>query len=105
VRSRRVNANVAPLTLTFHALNHGDWTYNYSGDLSPPDVFESASEERAQGRLQLARDRDGPDTMQAGIDDVGIGVLFGLADWRYDLLAMMQHPSPGSEVRRGSTYD
>ena len=23
--------------------------------------------------------------MEAGIDDVGIGVLFGLADWRYEI--------------------
>jgi 2-iminoacetate synthase len=29
--------------------------------------------------------------MKAGIDDVGIGVLFGLADWRFDILAMLQH--------------
>ena len=29
--------------------------------------------------------------MEAGIDDVGIGVLFGLCDWRFDVLAMMQH--------------
>jgi 2-iminoacetate synthase len=29
--------------------------------------------------------------MTAGIDDVGIGVLFGLADWRFEILALMQH--------------
>jgi 2-iminoacetate synthase len=29
--------------------------------------------------------------MQAGIDDVGMGVLFGLYDWRFEVLAMMQH--------------
>jgi 2-iminoacetate synthase len=29
--------------------------------------------------------------MTAGIDDCGIGVLFGLADWRFDLLGLMQH--------------
>jgi 2-iminoacetate synthase len=29
--------------------------------------------------------------MQAGIDDVGIGVLFGLADWRFEILALLQH--------------
>ena len=29
--------------------------------------------------------------MEAGIDDVGIGVLFGLADWRFEILAMLQH--------------
>jgi 2-iminoacetate synthase len=29
--------------------------------------------------------------MEAGINDVGIGVLFGLHDWRFELLALMQH--------------
>jgi 2-iminoacetate synthase len=29
--------------------------------------------------------------MEAGIDDVGIGVLFGLYDWRFEILSMMQH--------------
>jgi 2-iminoacetate synthase len=29
--------------------------------------------------------------MEAGIDDVGIGALFGLADYRYDTLALLYH--------------
>ncbi|MCX7904464.1 MAG: [FeFe] hydrogenase H-cluster radical SAM maturase HydG [Caloramator sp.] len=29
--------------------------------------------------------------MQAGIDDVGIGVLYGLYDYRYDTIAMLMH--------------
>jgi 2-iminoacetate synthase len=29
--------------------------------------------------------------MEGGIDDVGIGALFGLYDWRFELLAMLQH--------------
>ncbi len=29
--------------------------------------------------------------MEAGIDDVGIGVLFGLYDWKFEMLAMQQH--------------
>lgn len=29
--------------------------------------------------------------MEGGIDDVGAGVLFGLADWRFELLALLQH--------------
>jgi 2-iminoacetate synthase len=29
--------------------------------------------------------------MTAGIDDVGIGVLFGLFDWRYEVLALLEH--------------
>jgi 2-iminoacetate synthase len=34
----------------------------------------------------------GPDrAMAAGINDIGIGVLFGLCDWRFEMLAMLQH--------------
>ena len=29
--------------------------------------------------------------MEGGIDDVGLGVLFGLADYRYEILALMEH--------------
>ena len=29
--------------------------------------------------------------MQGGIDDVGIGVLFGLDTWRYDLVGLLMH--------------
>ncbi len=29
--------------------------------------------------------------MQAGIDDVGLGVLYGLYDWHYDLVAQIMH--------------
>jgi 2-iminoacetate synthase len=29
--------------------------------------------------------------MTAGINDVGIGVLFGLFDWRFEILALLQH--------------
>jgi 2-iminoacetate synthase len=29
--------------------------------------------------------------MQAGIDDVGVGILFGLYDYRFEVLAMLQH--------------
>jgi 2-iminoacetate synthase len=28
---------------------------------------------------------------EAGLDDVGIGVLFGLYDWRYEVLALVRH--------------
>lgn len=29
--------------------------------------------------------------MEAGVDDVGLGALFGLYNWRFDLLAMLTH--------------
>ncbi|GIQ88560.1 [FeFe]-hydrogenase maturation HydG, radical SAM, partial [Kipferlia bialata] len=30
-------------------------------------------------------------SMMAGIDDVGIGALFGLYDWKYEVLGLLQH--------------
>ena len=29
--------------------------------------------------------------MQAGIDDVGMGLLYGLYDWRFETLALIAH--------------
>ena len=34
----------------------------------------------------------GPDrAMEAGIDDVGVGILFGLYDYRFEILGLMEH--------------
>ena len=44
--------------------------------------------------------------MKAGIDDVGIGVLFGLFDWRFEVLALMQHMHAArTRLRRGAAHD
>ena len=29
--------------------------------------------------------------MEAGIDDVGIGALFGLFDWKYEVMGLLMH--------------
>jgi hypothetical protein len=34
--------------------------------------------------------------MQAGVDDVGIGALFGLYDWRFEVLALVAHDGEAS---------
>jgi 2-iminoacetate synthase len=36
--------------------------------------------------------------MEAGISDVGLGVLFGLADYRFEILALMEHARHLEEV-------
>ena len=36
--------------------------------------------------------------MEAGISDVGLGVLFGLADYRFEVLALMEHARHLEEV-------
>ncbi|MFW5860155.1 MAG: [FeFe] hydrogenase H-cluster radical SAM maturase HydG [Planctomycetota bacterium] len=89
---RRVNVNVAPLTIEeFRQLKaKGIGTYQ---------IFQETYHRETYAQVHLAgvkRDYDWRVTaldraMEAGIDDVGIGVLFGLHDWRFEVLAMMQH--------------
>lgn len=89
---RRVNVNVAPLTLDefkqLKAAQIGTYqlfqeTYHHQ---TYSKVHVSGKKKDYNWRIS-AMDR----AMEAGIDDVGIGVLFGLFDWRFELLALMQH--------------
>jgi len=89
---RRVNANVAPLTLDeFRALKGaGIGTYQLFQETYRRESYESvhlSGKKRDYDWRLSAMDR----AMNAGIDDVGIGILFGLADWRFEMIALMQH--------------
>jgi len=89
---RRVNVNVAPLTTEeFRELKGaGIGTYQ---------LFQETYHHETYSRMHVGgkkRDYDWRITaldraMEAGIDDVGIGILFGLHDWRFEILAMMRH--------------
>ena len=89
---RRVNVNVAPLTVDeFRALKAtGIGTYQ---------LFQETYHRETYSRVHLGgrkRDYDWRVTamdraQEGGIDDVGIGVLFGLFDWRFETLAILQH--------------
>lgn len=91
-RIRRVNVNIAPLSIEeFKQLKAtGIGTYQ---------IFQETYHRQTYSKMHLAgkkRDYDyritAPDrAMQAGVDDVGIGVLFGLFDWRFEILALLQH--------------
>jgi 2-iminoacetate synthase len=89
---RRVNANVAPLTLEqFRELK--------AAKIGTYQLFQETYHRPTYAGVHLAGKKKDYDwrvtamdrAMQSGIDDVGIGVLFGLFDWRYELLALMQH--------------
>jgi len=89
---RRINVNLAPMEVDeFRALHAvGIGTYQIFQETYQRDVYAAA---HVSGRK---RDMDwrltAPDrAMQAGIDDIGLGVLFGLGDWRFDVLALMTH--------------
>ena len=89
---RRVNVNVAPLSLEefkdLKAANIGTYqlfqeTYHWE---SYHRVHVAGKKRDYNWRI-TALDR----AMQAGIDDLGIGVLFGLYDWKFEMLALFQH--------------
>ena len=89
---RRVNVNVAPLSVDkFRELKaSGIGTFQLFQETYHRETYQPV---HVGGKK---KDFDWRVTgmhraMEAGIDDVGIGVLFGLADWRFEILAMLQH--------------
>jgi 2-iminoacetate synthase len=89
---RRVNVNIAPLeTEEFRQLKaRGIGTYQLFQETYHPETYRRvhlAGKKRDYLWRLTVMDR----AMEAGIDDVGIGVLFGLHDWRFEVLAMLQH--------------
>lgn len=89
---RRVNVNIAPLdTPEFKLLKKaGIGTYQ---------IFQETYHRETYKKVHLGGKKRDYNwrvwslhrAMEAGIDDVGIGVLFGLFDYRFEILAMMQH--------------
>jgi len=89
---RRVNVNVAPLSLA-------DFKRLKAAKIGTYQLFQETYHRGTYATLHVAgpkRDYDWRVTafdraMEAGIDDVGIGILFGLYDWQFEVLAMLQH--------------
>ena len=89
---RRVNANVAPLEVAeFKELKAaGIGTYQLFQETYHRDTYTRmhvGGKKRDFDWRVTGMDR----AMTAGIDDVGVGILFGLFDWRFEILALMQH--------------
>ena len=89
---RRINVNLAPQTVDrFRQLK--------SAGIGTFQLFQETFHRPTYAAVHLRgrkRDYDWRATafdraMEAGIDDVGMGVLFGLYDWRFEILSMMQH--------------
>jgi 2-iminoacetate synthase len=89
---RRVNVNIAPLSLEeFRRLKeHRIGTYQVFQETCHRPTYEQvhlAGRKRDYGWRLTCMDR----ALEAGINDVGIGALFGLYDWRCEVLAILQH--------------
>ena len=89
---RRINVNIAPLNLDeFKRLKERNiGTYQLFQETYHHETYQNvhlAGKKKDYNWRITCMDR----AMEAGIDDVGIGVLFGLHDWRFEILATMQH--------------
>lgn len=89
---RRVNVNIAPLTLDeFKELK--------AAKIGTYQLFQETYHRQTYSAVHVGGKKKNYDwrvtamdrAMESGINDVGIGVLFGLCDWRYEILALMQH--------------
>ncbi len=89
---RRLNVNIAPLTVEeFKELKaHKIGTYQIFQEVYHRKTYDEvhvAGKKKDYLWRLYAIDR----AFEAGIDDVGIGVLFGLYDWKFELLALFEH--------------
>ena len=89
---RRVNVNLAPQNVErFKRLKEaGIGTFQLFQETYHRPTYAAVhlkGKKRDYDWRATAFDR----AMEAGIDDVGMGLLFGLYDWRFELLSLMQH--------------
>ncbi len=96
---RRVNVNVAPLDVDEFKLLKNEKIGTYQ-------IFQETYHRETYAKMHTGGKKKNYDfritaphrAMEAGIDDVGIGVLFGLFDYRFEMLALMQHISELEQV-------
>ena len=89
---RRVNINAAPLDIEGFRIvgESGIGTYQIFQETYHPEAYRwyhlGGKKKDYEWRI-TALDR----AQEAGIDDVGIGALFGLYDWRFEVLGLVRH--------------
>lgn len=90
---RRVNINAAPM-------DHEGFAEIKSAGIGTYQVFQETYHHETYGQLHPRNTRKGDylwrldalsRAMEAGCDDVGIGALFGLYDWRFEVLGLVTH--------------
>lgn len=89
---RRINVNIAALSVdgfrTLKAARIG--TYQLFQETYHAQTYAKMHPSGPKSNYLFhltAMDR----AMEAGIDDVGVGVLFGLEDYRFEIMALLQH--------------
>ncbi|MBK7172597.1 MAG: [FeFe] hydrogenase H-cluster radical SAM maturase HydG [Bacteroidales bacterium] len=89
---RRININAAPLDIEgFRIVKDADiGTYQIFQETYHPEIYKTyhlGGQKRNFEYRLTSLDR----AQEAGIDDVGIGALFGLYDWRFEVMGLIRH--------------
>ena len=89
---RRVNINAAPLSIEgFRQVKEaGIGTYQIFQETYHPSAYKlyhPGGKKSDYNHRLTSLDR----AQEAGLDDVGIGALFGLYDWRFEVMALIRH--------------
>ncbi|MDA3780149.1 MAG: [FeFe] hydrogenase H-cluster radical SAM maturase HydG [Bacteroidales bacterium] len=89
---RRVNINAAPLDIEGFKIvkDSGIGTYQVFQETYHPEEYKKfhLSGKKADYNYRLTSlDR----AQEVGLDDVGIGALFGLYDWKFEVMALIRH--------------
>lgn len=89
---RRVNINAAPQEIGgFRTIkNAGIGTYQIFQETYHPEAYtwyHPSGRKKDYGYRLTSLDR----AQEAGLDDVGIGALFGLYDWRFEVMSLVRH--------------
>jgi len=89
---RRVNINADPMEIEGFKIvkKAGIGTYQVFQETYHPETYAAyhlGGKKRDFNYRLTSLDR----AQEAGIDDVGVGALFGLYDWRYEVMALVRH--------------
>ena len=89
---KRVNVNCAPLSIN-------DFKKLKQSGIGTYQIFQETYHEQTYRRMHPQGPKSDPDNritavdraFTAGIDDLGIGALYGLFDWRFETLGLLLH--------------
>ena len=89
---RRVNVNIAPLTVD-------EFSDLKAAKIGTYQLFQETYHRPTYKKMHVSGPKSNYEwrltaigrAFEGGINDVGIGVLFGLYDFRYEILALLQH--------------
>ncbi len=89
---RRLNINIAPLSVEeFQRLStFGIGTYQSFQETYHPEIYKEMHPHGLKANYEWRLETMSR-ALEGGLQDVGVGALFGLADFRFEVLALLMH--------------